>query len=173
MKYTIELEDIGNGLYKAKGFNTLVFDQNGIDKLEPVEATKVTDEFPQIGDEYFCICGDGHVFKTKVIDDDLDANRMAIGNVFRTQEEAKFAVEKLRVIAELKKYAEPKNRKWTGMNAHYWYAVYDIFVKKIILLRNDYCKYLDIYFKSKEDAEKAIEAVGEERLKKYYFEVDE
>ena len=90
MKYTIELEDIGNGLYKAKGFNTLVFDQNGIDKLEPVEATKVTDEFPQIGDEYFCICGDGHVFKTKVIDDDLDANRMAIGNVFRTQEEAKF-----------------------------------------------------------------------------------
>ncbi len=36
-KYVIELEDepITNGLWKAKGFNSLVFDQNGLDKLTP------------------------------------------------------------------------------------------------------------------------------------------
>lgn len=42
MKYVIELEeapftnDFGETLYRAKGFNSrLIFDQNGIDKLEP------------------------------------------------------------------------------------------------------------------------------------------
>lgn len=36
-KYIIELEDkqITNGLWKVKGFNSLVFDQNGLDKLTP------------------------------------------------------------------------------------------------------------------------------------------
>lgn len=36
-KYVIELEDepITNGLWKVKGFNSLVFDQNGLDKLTP------------------------------------------------------------------------------------------------------------------------------------------
>lgn len=33
MKYVIEVESIGNGLWKAKGFNTLVFDQTGLNKL--------------------------------------------------------------------------------------------------------------------------------------------
>ena len=38
-KYIIEFEDkpFGNGLYKAKGFNSLVFDQNGLDRLTPFE----------------------------------------------------------------------------------------------------------------------------------------
>lgn len=45
MKYIIEVEDIGNGLFRAKGFNTLVFDRNGLNKLE-----KVKDEI-QVGDE--------------------------------------------------------------------------------------------------------------------------
>lgn len=36
-KYVIELEDepITSGLWKVKGFNSLVFDQNGLDKLTP------------------------------------------------------------------------------------------------------------------------------------------
>lgn len=36
-KYVIELEDepITNGLWKVKGFNSLVFDKNGLDKLTP------------------------------------------------------------------------------------------------------------------------------------------
>lgn len=46
-KYIIELEDkpVGNsGLYKVKGFNSLVFDQNGLNKLEPyIESIKPGD----------------------------------------------------------------------------------------------------------------------------------
>lgn len=38
MKYIIELEDTPfNGLYKAKGFNSLVFDKNGLKKLKPAQ----------------------------------------------------------------------------------------------------------------------------------------
>lgn len=48
MKYIIEFEDIGNGLWRAKGFNTLVFDRNGLNRLE-----KVKDEI-QVGDEVRC-----------------------------------------------------------------------------------------------------------------------
>lgn len=36
-RYVIDLEDIGNGLWRAKGFRTLVFDEVGISKLTSVE----------------------------------------------------------------------------------------------------------------------------------------
>lgn len=42
MKFVIELEEIeGTGLYKAKGFNTLVFDKMGIEKLQPLDTVEV------------------------------------------------------------------------------------------------------------------------------------
>ena len=45
MKYIIELEQIeGTDLYKAKGFNTLVFDKIGIEKLQPYENATLVDE---------------------------------------------------------------------------------------------------------------------------------
>ena len=172
MKYTIELEDIGNGLYKAKGFNTLVFDQNGIDKLEPVEATKAVDEFPQYTDKYFFIYCDGDVCESVFSGNDIAESRLSIGNMFRTKEEAEFASEKLKVIAELKKYAEPKEREWDGENQH-WCISYDIFCKEFVIIHAAELKCRDIYFKSGIDAKKAIEAVGEDRLKKYYFEVED
>lgn len=44
MKYIIELEPIGKGLYKAKGANTLVFDENGIKNiLKPLKTTNIED----------------------------------------------------------------------------------------------------------------------------------
>lgn len=57
MKYIIEIEDepIGSGLYKAKGFNTLVFDQYGLDHLTPVK-----DEV-EVGDEVWCSGDLGYV----------------------------------------------------------------------------------------------------------------
>ena len=48
MRYIIEIEDNpmftkdGDMLWKAKGFNALVFDKNGLDKLQKYEEPKVT-----------------------------------------------------------------------------------------------------------------------------------
>lgn len=53
MKYIIEVEDIGNGLWRAKGFNTLVFDRIGLNKLEKVEEEiRVGDEVLQFGKRF-------------------------------------------------------------------------------------------------------------------------
>ena len=62
-KFVIELEDkpFRNGctdLYKVKGFNSLVFDQNGIDKLQALEdylgnlAISINKDASHTGDEY-------------------------------------------------------------------------------------------------------------------------
>ena len=52
MKYIIEINDtpmttpeLGKKLYKAKGFNSLVFDQNGLDKLEKIDTYSKTEEY--------------------------------------------------------------------------------------------------------------------------------
>lgn len=48
MKYLIELEPIkGTNLYKAKGFNTLVFDEYGLKQLIPVNTVR---RIPKVGD---------------------------------------------------------------------------------------------------------------------------
>ena len=77
-------------------------------------------------------------------------------------------------MAELKEYADD-DKKWNCSNAH-WCIAYDADEGCI---DNDGCYHniisapFNIYFSSKEQAQKAIDAIGEERLKKYYFCVEE
>lgn len=60
MKYIIELEQIeGTDLYRAKGANTLVFDQKGIEKiLTPLEEEQKCpfekDELVEVSDDGIC-----------------------------------------------------------------------------------------------------------------------
>lgn len=129
---------------------------------------------PEFREEYYFINSGGLKIRC-VWTNDIDDNRKyAIGNIYRTEEEAKFAVEQLKVLAELKEYTDD-DKKWNCSNAH-WCIAYDADEGCI---DNDGC-YLytisapfNIYFSSKEQAQKAIDAIGEERLKKYYFCVGE
>ena len=55
MKYIIEIEDEplvrdGEKLWKASAFKSLVFDQNGLDKLTPYQESEKEEEF-HVGDE--------------------------------------------------------------------------------------------------------------------------
>ena len=91
-----------------------------------------------------------------------------IGNYFKTREEAKFESERLKVIIELREWAIPADNDFS------WKT--DI-IKYIIALSEDivsvgkYYSYQpsDLVFASEEMAKNAIEAVGEERILKYYF----
>lgn len=69
----------------------------------------VENEFPQFGDDYWYVDSDAEVMDTASYDGEYDQGRLSIGNIFRTKEEADFAVEKLRVEAELRKFSEPWN----------------------------------------------------------------
>lgn len=123
---------------------------------------------PERNDKYFYMSSHGEVCDDKWEEYEEDNDRYSIGNCFRTKEEAEFAAEKLKVIAELKNYEE-KDAVWDGNNLHYCigFGIKDGKLKtcetELWILQGA------IFFRSEEDARKAIEAVGEDRIKKYIF----
>lgn len=120
---------------------------------------------------YWCILG-GKVCEDMWIDGEEDEKRLSIGNAFHTKEEAEFALEKLKVIHELKQFTEPKNSVWDFKECH-CIIYYNCDRKEIGYNCSIINKYFDITFAAGEMARKAVEAVGEDRIKKYYFEVEE
>lgn len=132
------------------------------------------DEFPRNGDEYWFIDEEGSVGSTlydnHYIDDYyIDRCHQTIGNFFQTKEEAEFAVEKLKVEAELRKFSRPfESRRFN----HYIFLDTDSDCLDVDCL--SYCQSQGtIHFESGDKAQQAIEAVGEERIKKYIFGVEE
>lgn len=128
---------------------------------------------PELHGKNYCIDSTGKVCVVYWEDWVVDKRRYALGNVFKTEEEAEFATEQLKVLAELKDYADD-DKEWDGGNLH-WCIEYNANEKR---MKVDY--YWDtkiipfnIYFSSEEQVEKAIDAIGEERLKKYFFCVEE
>lgn len=127
-------------------------------------------------EEYCCYITDsGHV-EGSTWSNILDwRESYAIGNCFPTKEAAEFAVEKLKVIAELKRFAEEHNEEidWKAPMQQKVNLAYSHEFNRIEHNILGSWQSNDIYFSSVEIANAAIEAIGEERLKKYYFEVEE
>lgn len=147
--------------------------QDQIEELKKVEIEKDDKRWkPSLNENYYYMSGSGQILYDTWLDTLTGNNRYAIGNCFKTQEEAKFAVEKLKVLAELKEFAEPFNTEWDGNDGH-WYINYD---RNPFCLDIDHmltCKGAELYFTTRDDAVKAIKKVGEERIKKYYLGIKE
>ena len=143
---------------------------------------------PKKDEKYYYItdCGDvdNHLYSNLVVNDDylyanwlIERARFNIGNYFKTKEEAEHMVEKLKVIHELQKFAYENNEReidWNNFSQNKFYLIYDSEVNNILV---DYfsctrTNSFNIYFTSFKVAKKAIEAVGEDRIKKYYFDVE-
>lgn len=133
----------------------------------------------KVGDKYYSHDTTGNIIASRVGStnngsdiNSTDTIRIKHGYAKHTEEEVKFQFERDAVLYELSKYAEPKDREWDGTEPHclitwdFWEG--GISVKSICTYKGN-----DIYFSTEEDAEKAIQAVGEERIKKYYLEVKE
>lgn len=130
---------------------------------------------PEYGEEYYFIRNNGQICYTPWINVDADKESFVLGNCFKTEEEAKFALEKLKVITELKRFAIEHNEGEIDWNDNKQY-------KYILCFDHDEnCVNIDMFtwvqyqhaFTSREIAEQAIKEIGEERLKKYYFEVND
>lgn len=133
---------------------------------------------PKKGAVYWFITPDGCIDYYSYEDDETDKNFIAIGNCFQTEKQAEFMVEKLKVIHELEKFAYENNEKeidWNDINqTKYYLGMFQS--DKIIAVFSTYkwCYTpFNIYFTSEEIAEKAIETIGEDRIKKYYFGVED
>ena len=133
---------------------------------------------PKDGEKYWSIVGSsgGRLANYTWSSDYFGYGLLAIGNCFKTREEAEFEVKKLKVIKELKDYALEHNESeidWKDRNKEKWFIHYD-YPYSVIRSVWTYSMVLSaVYFTSSQVAENAIKAIGEDRLKKYYFGIEE
>lgn len=130
---------------------------------------------PEDGDAYYCINAGGRSCSSIWRNDIFDSSRYAIGNCFATREEAEFKAERLKVIAELERFADEHNEPidWNvADHKEKCFIYYDCFRKALEIDFRYITKYNDIYFSSEEIAKQAIAKVGEDRIKKYYLQVE-
>lgn len=122
------------------------------------------------GDKYYFISHYGKVKRITWNDDEFDLRRREYGNAFLTREEAEFELEYLKCEAIMLKYGR---RTFKYGEYNYFIVIFD---NRMII---DTCfnffinQQGNIYFDTEELAKKAIDEIGEERLKKYVFRVEE
>ena len=133
---------------------------------------------PKVGESYWSIRPWSGAVRTCYYDYKVDGFAVSMGLCFQTEEQAEFMVKKLKVIHELEKFAFENNEKeidWNDVNqTKYYLGMFQS--DKIIAVFSTYkwCyTTFNIYFTSKEIAKKAIETIGEDRIKKYYFDINE
>ena len=154
-------------------YGNIEVEEKQLNELLNIKESKVWK--PNRGDEYYYIYADGDIKKLIYCGAHYDNDCLLLGNVYQTKEEAEFAVEKRKIEIELQRYADEHNDEidWNNCNQWKFYIFYDCFNKKIYIDCYLTYKSNDVYFTSKEIAEQAIEAIGEERLKKYYFRMED
>lgn len=113
-----------------------------------------------LGDVCYC-CWNGYEF---------DLARRSLGNAFLTEEEAEFEKERKECESILLKYG----RRTFKYNSSNFAVFYNHLYKQNRFDKYEYTQDQGvIYFDTEELAQKAIDEVGKERLKKYVFRVEE
>lgn len=136
-------------------------------ELEKLKQSKTGRCKPNEGEKYFYISNIGFVYEGEWTNHPMDQHRFAFGNCFRTEEETEFEVERFKVIAELSEYASE-----FVVGGDNWSFYWDYDSEEIQYAWSATGKYLKLYFPSKLIAHKAIQTVGEDRVKKYYLGVE-
>lgn len=151
----------------------VVVEKNKIKVLEP-SLGDLYYFINSLGDLYYYINSNGDIkfsyYNTRSID------KRCIGNFFKTDEEAEHMVEKLKVIKELRDFALEHNDEeidWVDNEQDKWEICYKDSNDGVKPAYNIYyrAQAFNIYFTSLEIAKEAIKTIGEERIKKYYFDV--
>lgn len=152
---------------EEKEFYRLVGKMNG---KEPDKKQDVKVKKPQYGDTVYYINYIGRIRKRTWINDEDDLDMWELGNIFFTEEEAKFAREKRKVEVELERYAKEHNGPILEDRYYILYDEYDEELTYDVLIDNK--AQGTVVFKSKQLVFDAIEAVGKDRILKYIFGVE-
>ena len=125
---------------------------------------------------YYSICPNGNIVSSIEKNTFYDDNCWKFGNYYNTIKEAEFAKQKQLVYQELKKYALEQNTGEIDCK-NYLQIKYFIYcnTKSNDLGIMDVSKRKiagQVYFTSEKIAENAIKDIGEDRIKKYLFEID-
>lgn len=138
------------------------------EKIKALKAeVQQVDEFPQKGDMYWLIEETIGVCRYVWDGDDFDNKLLSVGNVFRTKEQAEFVVEKLKVEAELRKFSRPFKRD--SLN---FVMCFDTEEDELYSETRRFMNQGSLYFDWGQVA-RAMDEVGEDRIKKYIFGVED
>lgn len=130
---------------------------------------------PKVGHNYYIIKSSGTVSSSIWYADDIDISRYGLGNVYKTYEEAEFEVERRKVEFELRKYIYEHG----GGNGEFvvgrdnFSLCYGQLTDTLGVNNVSYTQGAGIFCNSREVLKEAINAVGEDRVKKYYLRVQE
>lgn len=119
------------------------------------------------GEEYYRLNGNGDIVKCN-FNTKYDEDARNIGNAFLTKEEAEFVRERRRVEVVMRKYSKPFK-----FNKHNYYLVYNHYNKSVNIESYGVFNCGVSCFETKEIAQQVIDKIGEDRLKKYWFGVEE
>lgn len=169
---------IGDNMYYANKLiaSNITVENALADDWEIVGETKSKVWKPKKGDKYFFISSRLEVVKFNNQEDSVDKKVINSGNYFKTKEEAQHMVEKLKVIKELQDFAienRDEDVDWRDKCTGKYFITYDFYDEGISIASYTFRNFLpfNIFFTSKEITQKAIDSIGEERIKKYYFDV--
>lgn len=121
---------------------------------------------PTHGQRYYFAYSDGDIDSDTYGNSATDNGRIAVGNCYKTREDAQFAVERTKVIRELQVLA---NGFKPAQTAKWYTMVYDNNRKSIRVIDYGHCVHNNVYFPTEQAALDAINNVGADRLLKYYF----
>jgi hypothetical protein len=169
---------IGDNMYYANKLiaSNITVENALADDWEIVGETKSKVWKPKKGDKYFFISSRLEVVKFNNQEDSVDKKVINSGNYFKTKEEAQHMVEKLKVIKELQDFAienRDEEISWEE-DSRYKFSIYFDYKWKMIRISWATVAHdspFNIYFASEKAIHDAIDSIGEDRIKKYYFDV--
>ena len=172
-KIKIRLKD---GNIKFNAFTQETITNTLAEDWEVVKESKVWK--PKKDEPYYYVGSNGEVLGDYNSNHQIDEGRINLGNCFKTKEEAEHMLEKLRVIKELRDFALENNEEdidWNHLSQRKYVIIYDPEDQNVDVYCDWRTQYLpfNIHFTSEKIAQKAIEFVGEEKIKRYYFDIDE
>ena len=126
---------------------------------------------PQVDETYYTIDKSGIILGTNNVEFDMDRRAIELGNCFKTKEKALHMVEKIKIINKLR---DLSNSRWI-YNQDKFIIYYNFQENKVSCGKINYMKVIpfEVCFKTREDCQKAIDTIGEDNLKKYYFDIAE
>ena len=130
---------------------------------------------PKKGDTYYSISYYGQI-RDNIYTSNIFSEHYKLGNCFKTREEAEFALEKQKLITEIKRYIaenDPDELDFYNPIQPKYYLTYNYMTKEFSTVNSTaYMIWNNMCFSTYFDWKKMISDIGEDRIKKYLFEVN-
>lgn len=127
---------------------------------------------PEFGEKYYYMTTSGNVGQD-TFNTSFDKDRLSFRNVFKTAEEARKMVEKIKIINQLQELSNVSF--YHNCEGKKYLIIYNSELKEIDYTTHTCIREIpfNVYFATQKDCENAVKKIGEDNLKKYYFDIVE